>query len=138
MEQHYAIKVIQENRSIPVRRESGKKVIHKIVEGHNRAYFLYVSSAKLVEPVDEEFAEIHLRDKVNFGYEGSRLVGPVVVIVPAKASLVDKLDAFKGAGYTVDLIEKDLRRRQQISYLVSVGKRLYWPLTGSIRKLVNV
>lgn len=132
----FATKVIQENRALPVRRESGKKVIFCIVEGHNRTYVRYVSSAKLVEPVAEDFAVIHLKDKVSFTYDGCRLVGPVVVIVPAKQSLVEKLDAFKRAGYTVDLIEKDLRRRQQISYLVAVGKRLYWPLTGSIRKIV--
>lgn len=136
-EPHYAIKIIQEHRALPIRRESGSKVIFRIQEGHHRHYFRYSSTAKEVEPVDEVYAEIHLKDAVNFGYEDSRLVGRVVVIVPAKASLLDKLDAFRKAGYLVDQIEKDMRRRQQTSYLVSVNKQLYWPLTRTLRKIVD-
>lgn len=134
-ELHYAVTVIQENRAIPIRRVSGSKVIFLIKEGNQQRYFLYSKTLKVVEPLDEAVALLCLKDKVNFVHSGVTYTGSIIAVVPPKQSLVGKIDALKAMGYRTDVIVADMRRRQQRSYLIAVGKTLYWPMVSTIRKL---
>ena len=130
-----AIKQIQDNRAIPVRRESLDKTIFQIKEGHNIWFVRYSKNHKTVEEVEERVARFLPNDKVCWVRNRQPIEGKIAVVVPPNMRLTDKLQAFRDAGYDTTQIEKSDRARHQASYLVAIKKILYWPLVSNLRKI---
>lgn len=132
-EQMAAVKQIQENRAIPLRRISLSQTVFEIREGHNRWWVIYHRRKKTVVEVPELEARYKPKDKVRWTEGTQVLRGKIAVVVPINSRLTEKLDIFRKAGYDTSLIETSDRARHQVSYLVAIGKLLHWPLTSKLR-----
>lgn len=137
-----AITQIQANRAQYIRRVSNQKTVFKVREGQRSWYVVYNNKYHmLVDEIAENDATFNLNDKVEWTSNGlangMKVGGKVVVVVPPNAILKDKLDVFIKAGWLVSNIAFDASSRPQVSYLVAVGKYLFWPPVRLLRKVTD-
>lgn len=130
-----ARRLIQSGESIPIKRISQKRGIHRVTVGATICYVEYNKGTKEVKQA-ETVSLFKLGDRVEFRSQGRKFIGEVVGIV-SKGSKPYQVCMKLGLRERFDWLLR-ATPRGQVSYLVvcrfGMETRLYWPMVSSMRK----
>ena len=130
-----ARKLIQSGRSLPIKRISQTRGIHRVTVDGTIHYLEYNRrTKKLIQA--EEVSLFKVGDRVEFRWYGRKYFGQVIGLVSKGKSPYKVCDRM-GVQERYDWLQR-ATPRGQVSYLVvakiGLDSRLYWPQVSSMRK----
>lgn len=132
-----ALDLIQRGKSTPLYRISETKSVHSVRVGGKQCFVVYTKTYKKVDLLGHTYP-FRVGEKVMFRWNGRRMFGEVVTIVPKGVS-AHSVAATSGLRVDYGFLAKSTPRGQ-VSYLVVVRRqedRLFWPKLSELRKVEN-